>query len=332
MNMRRRSRSLGIGAIAAVAMLFSSAAFAQETDRDSSRRSRDRAPAVAKIGEPAPNFRARDANDKLYRLSDYEGKIVVLQWINPGCPVCRRVNSTGLTRNMVKQLRAIDSEVVHLTVDSTQNIDVDKSVAYLKEHGVKSPLLIDTSGRLGRAYAAKTTPHMYIIDQKGILRYNGAIDDDPSGAKGAGATNYVVNAVQLMASGETVTPFETKAYGCAVKLAPASESRERGGERRRGGFGFGGADREELMKRFDTDGDGELNDEERQAMRETMRAEWEARMLEEFDADGDGELSEEERQKAREAMGRGRGGGRGGAGGRGGGAAGGDGGDGGDGG
>ncbi|MHC4129834.1 MAG: thioredoxin domain-containing protein [Planctomycetota bacterium] len=81
-------------------------------------------------------------------------------------------------------------------------------------------MLIDRDGKVGHLYGAKRTPHMFVVDAKGILRYQGAIDDDSSGDKGDRATNYVVQAVRQIAAGDTVTPDVTRAYGCSVKYAP----------------------------------------------------------------------------------------------------------------
>ncbi|MHC4766083.1 MAG: thioredoxin domain-containing protein, partial [Planctomycetota bacterium] len=92
--------------------------------------------------------------------------------------------------------------------------------AYFKTHKIDAPVLIDRDGKVGHLYGAKRTPHMFVVDAKGILRYQGAIDDDSSGDKGDRATNYVVQAVRQIAAGDTVTPDVTRAYGCSVKYAP----------------------------------------------------------------------------------------------------------------
>ena len=170
----------------------------------------------AKVGEEAPNFTLKDAEGKEYSLADYKGKIVVLQWINPDCPVCRRVASTGLVNTMVKKLKEIDSEIVHLAINSTHYMDGAKSAAYLKKHKIEAPALIDQDGTVGHMYGALTTPHMYVIDTEGVLRYQGAFDNDPSG-NNDDATNYVINAVTQITEGETVSPDYAKPYGCKVK-------------------------------------------------------------------------------------------------------------------
>jgi len=173
----------------------------------------------AKIGKPAPDFTLKDAKGKEYTLASYKekGEIVVLQWINPGCPVCKRVTSKGPIKKMVKELEAIDSSVVILAINSTYGTPPADSAAYLKKHAYDVPALSDGDGKVGHMYGAKTTPHMYVIDGKGILRYSGALDDDGRGRKGDEAINYVVNAVRQIKAGETVSPDQVKSYGCSVK-------------------------------------------------------------------------------------------------------------------
>ncbi|MEE8154648.1 MAG: redoxin domain-containing protein [Phycisphaerales bacterium] len=333
--MRIRNSSLFLAGLCT--MLGAASAFGQAPDRPSLRPS-DRAK-IAKVGEPAPNFTLNDASGKSHTLADYKGKLVVLQWINPDCPICRRVNQSGITTKMAKSIRAVEKDFVHLTIHSTHYMEPDKSVAYLKEHKVKAPVLDDRTGKVGHLYGAKTTPHMYVIDKKGILRYAGAIDDDNNGTNREGATNYVINAVRQIAAGETVAPDMTKAYGCSVKYDPNAPKRERPARGQRGnrqgrggraGFGFG-----QMLERFDTNSNGKLDADELSELPQRMRdrileadsnddgaideSEIKAmqdaqrkRTLERYDKDGDGKLSDEER----EAMRQDRRGGRGGDGGR----------------
>jgi peroxiredoxin len=176
----------------------------------------DKSTAKAQVGEPAPNFTLADADGKEHSLSDFKGKIVVLQWINPKCPVCVRCASTGIVQDMHEDVKGLDDDVVFLAINSTHWMTVKDSAAYLKEKKLDMPGLDDQDGKVGRLYGAKTTPHMYVIDQKGILRYSGAIDNDRRGNKDD-AMNYVVNAVSQIVAGETVSPDRTQPYGCSVK-------------------------------------------------------------------------------------------------------------------
>jgi peroxiredoxin len=185
-------------------------------------RGQGRAPATAaaEIGEPAPAFTLADSTGKSHALADYRGKIVVLQWINPTCPVCRRVCSTGLVTAMRKQLDEITPGVVYLGINSTHYMEPSVGEAYFKTHKIDAPVLIDRDGKVGHLYGAKRTPHLFVIDAEGVLRYQGAIDDDQRGDKGEKATNYVVQAVRQIVAGETVAPDITRSYGCTVKYAP----------------------------------------------------------------------------------------------------------------
>ncbi|MCH8314699.1 MAG: redoxin domain-containing protein [Planctomycetes bacterium] len=338
--MRIRNSSLYLAGLCA--MLGAASAFGQTLDRQS-RRPSDRAD-IAKVGEPAPNFTLNDASGKSHTLADYRGKLVVLQWINPDCPICTRVNRSGITTEMTKAIRAIAKDFVHLTIHSTHYMELDKSVAYLKQHKVKATVLDDRDGKVGHLYGAKTTPHMYVIDEKGILRYAGAIDNDDNGKNRDGATNYVINAVRQIAAGETVAPDLTKSYGCAIKYDPNAAKRERPargqrGDRQgrggRGGFGFGGA---QMLDRLDTNGDGKIDADELSELPQRMKdrileadtngdgavdeSELKAmeearhqRLLERYDKDGDGKLSDEEREAMRQDRPGSRRGGRGGDGG-----------------
>jgi peroxiredoxin len=176
--------------------------------------------AKAAIGKPAPAFELKDEKDQSYVLADYRGKIVVLQWINPGCPVCRRTFSAGKVAAMRKQLEALSDDIVHLTINSTYTAEPAASAAYLKSYQIDAPALSDRDGTVGHLYGAEHTPHMFVIDAEGILRYQGAFDDDERNEKGDAATNYVVQAVKQILAGETVSPDRTRAYGCTVKYAP----------------------------------------------------------------------------------------------------------------
>lgn len=264
---------------------------------------RRQAPRLARIGELAPSFNLKDASGKSYSLSDYKGKIVVLQWISQDCPVCIRVSSTGLVDDMLKTIKGIDGNVVHLTIHSNAGAKISKSAEYLKKYNIKSPALDDTNGRIGRIYGAKTTPHMYVIDKEGILRYSGAIDDDQAGRKGSDATNYVVNAIQQIATNETVTPDKTKSYGCSIKYASASQRPSRG---ERGERGQRGGRAGQMFSRLDTNGDGQIDAKEMESLPENRRQ----AILDRFDTNKNGALDKEEIEAASQQRRRGGGEGR----------------------
>lgn len=171
---------------------------------------------AAKVGEKAPAFTLKDAAGKEYSLEDYKGKTVVLQWINPGCPVCNGLVTDGSVATMEDQAKAADPDVVFLFINSTykDRENGEKSAKYLADGKVDGPALIDGEGAVGQAYGAKVTPHCFVVDGSGTLVYAGAIDNEESGDK---RVNYVVNAVSAVKSGKQPSPATTRPYGCGVK-------------------------------------------------------------------------------------------------------------------
>lgn len=183
------------------------------------------APALAapEIGKAAPDFTATDSNGKEHKLSDYKGKIVVLEWNNPECPYVKKHYDA---KNMQKlQEEKTTKGIVWLTVNSGAegkqgHLTGAAANAYIAEKGAKqTAYLIDAKGEVGKAYEAKTTPHMFVIDKEGNLVYDGAIDDNDSAnpADAATAKNYVSAAIDALEAGKTVETSKTKPYGCGVK-------------------------------------------------------------------------------------------------------------------
>jgi peroxiredoxin len=172
--------------------------------------------AGAKVGEAAPNFTLKTTDGKDWSLSDAKGKVVVLEWVNPNCPVCVRVCKEGIVADTLKGCKEQFADVVYVAINSSaaQPDSLAATAEYLKSHKLEVPALLDNDGKVGQMYGARTTPHCYVIDRNGVLVYQGAIDDSPSGGA---KTNYVVNAVKQLKAGEKVSPSETKPYGCSVK-------------------------------------------------------------------------------------------------------------------
>ena len=139
---------------------------------------------AARVGEAAPDFTATDSNGKTHHLADYKGKYVVLEWHNQGCPYTRKHYESGNMQHLQKEWT--EKGVVWFTVISsapgTQGyVTAPQENDYLKKmNAVPTAVLLDPDGNLGHMYAAKTTPHMYIINPAGVLIYNGAIDDHPT--------------------------------------------------------------------------------------------------------------------------------------------------------
>ena len=180
------------------------------------------AAAKLSIGDTAPAFTLTDLDGNTHSLSDYTdaGNIVVLEWYSPTCPFVRKHyrNDTGTMLNIQKNLDGQD--VVWLRINSARaghgDSDSEMNTKQAKEWGITTPILMDTSGKVGKSYGAKRTPDMYIISADGTLAYHGAIDNR-SDAAAPGDVNYVSSAVDEMLAGKPVTKAETKPYGCGIK-------------------------------------------------------------------------------------------------------------------
>jgi peroxiredoxin len=199
---------LAIALVAGVAALFTSSNARAEP-----------AAVKAKVGQPAPQFTLTDQTGKEVKLSDYAGKIVVLEWFNEQCPFVVKFYKDGHMNKFASELAAKD--VVWLAVNSSNFATNDTNKKVAGEWSINRPILNDASGAVGNAYGAKTTPHMYVINKDGVLAYAGAIDDKRSTNSGDidGAKNYVKQAVNQLLAGQSVSEPETQAYGCSVKYA-----------------------------------------------------------------------------------------------------------------
>lgn len=182
-------------------------------------------PAYAEVGvgSPAPDFTLTDASGNPVSLSSFKGKNVVLEWFNPGCPFVKKFYSNGDMQRF--QSKVVSEGGVWLTINSSAagkqgHIAQDKAKEVSSESGLKSTaLLLDSNGAVGKTFGARTTPHMFVIDAKGTLVYDGAIDSEASTEPDdiSGATNYVLAAIDTLKSGGTVSPASTEPYGCSVK-------------------------------------------------------------------------------------------------------------------
>ena len=178
------------------------------------------APAAAgvKPGDVAPGFTLKDINGVEHSLAQYlaDGKIVVLEWFNPDCPFIVKHHKLNKTMNDTYAMLG-HKGMVWLAINSgapgKQGAGLERNQKAYAEYEMSFPLLLDESGSVGRAYGAKTTPHMFVIDANGTLAYNGAIDSGP----GAETTNYVDAALTALASGKRPDPATTKPMGCSVK-------------------------------------------------------------------------------------------------------------------
>jgi len=185
------------------------------------------ASASAAIGQPAPSFRATDVAGKQVSLADFKGRYVVLEWNNPGCPFVQKHYDSGNMQTLQKRFGA--ENVAWLSVNSTNEGSSDympaaKLAAWFKQqNAAPTAVLMDPTGAVGRAFGAKVTPHMFVIDPNGTLVYAGAIDDKRSTnvADVKTATNYVVAALTDAKSGKPVSKANNHAYGCTIKYSSA---------------------------------------------------------------------------------------------------------------
>jgi peroxiredoxin len=178
---------------------------------------------VPSIGSNAPDFSLTDANGKTHSLSQYKGKYVVLEWFNPECPFVKKHYGSNNMQNLQKEFT--DKGVVWLTINSnapgTQGSltaeQAQKILASWKTH--ETALLLDPEGNAGRAYGAKNTPNMVVINPDGKVIYHGAIDSKatPNPSDIPNSTNYVKAALDESLAGKSVATPETKPYGCSVK-------------------------------------------------------------------------------------------------------------------
>jgi peroxiredoxin len=188
-------------------LLFTTAAFAS----------------TPKSGETSPDFSLTGADGKTYKLSQFKGKTVVLEWFNKDCPYVRKFYDHKVMQSLQKEQTA--KGVVWLTIVSSAAgkegaMDAAAATKLITDWGMSpTAILFDAKGEVGKNYGAKTTPHMYIVDKTGKFAYMGAIDDRPSASKKSleGANNYVSAALTSLEKNEPVKTASTTPYGCSVK-------------------------------------------------------------------------------------------------------------------
>ena len=181
--------------------------------------------AAQRTGAMAQDFKLTDVNGKTVQLSQFRGKTVVLEWHNPGCPfVSKHYNSGNM---QMTQKAARQQGAVWLTINSGAKgkqghmSGAEAKALIAKQNVQSSNYLFDTRGVVGKAYGAKTTPHMYIIDDAGILVYQGGIDDKPTAdpADIKDARNHVLAALGEIKAGNKVSVAQSRPYGCSVKYS-----------------------------------------------------------------------------------------------------------------
>jgi peroxiredoxin len=175
------------------------------------------------IGKAAPDFTLKDLAGKEVKLASFKGKVVVLEWFNPGCPFVQRSHTVGSLVDTAK--RHMKDGVAWLAINSgapgKQGNDAAMNAEAAKKWSLPNPILHDDTGTVGKAYGATNTPNMFVIDKSGTVVYAGAIDNSPDGEgkspQGGKLVNYVDAALDDVAAGRAVKTAVTKPYGCSVK-------------------------------------------------------------------------------------------------------------------
>ena len=212
----RRNLSLAAGMATAIALtagaLITSTAAAEDISAPT-------------IGETAPGFTGTNSNGETVSLSDFDGKTVVLEWTNDGCPFVKKHYAEPRKNMQGMQTDAGDDDIVWLSIISSApgkqgHVDGAGANELTTSRGAApTHVILDPSGDIGRLYKAKTTPHMFVIEGDQSLAYMGAIDSNSSAnpADIDTATNYVTAALDAVEAGTPVETTSTKPYGCSVK-------------------------------------------------------------------------------------------------------------------
>jgi peroxiredoxin len=175
------------------------------------------------VGKTAPDFTLKDLTGKEVKLASFKGKVVVLEWFNPGCPFVKKSHTVGSLVDTAK--RHAKAGVVWLGINSgapgKQGNDLAMNTEAVKTWSMAYPVLRDEVGTVGKAYGATNTPNMFVINKAGTVVYAGAIDNSPDGEgqspEGGKLVNYVDAALAALAAGRAVATPVTKPYGCSVK-------------------------------------------------------------------------------------------------------------------
>ena len=171
---------------------------------------------TAKVGSAAPEFSLKDQNGNAVKLSDFKGKIVVLEWTNPECPFVQRHYKEKTMAKLAETYK--DKGVAWLSINSSEDANPKENLTWSQQNHLAYPVLDDAKGIVAKEYAPKSTPTLYVINKDGKLVYRGGIDNDPDGDT-PHRINYVQKALDEVLAGKTVSQPETKSYGCGVHYA-----------------------------------------------------------------------------------------------------------------
>ena len=188
--------------------------------------------ARAELGKPAPVFTLAGVDGKEHGLAELRGKTVVLEWFNPDCPFVKFAHKKGPLASQAKQ--TVTDDIVWLSINSggegKQGHGLQRNQQALTEYAMDNPVLLDPSGAVGKAYGAEKTPHMFVVDPKGVLVYRGGIDNAPIGridnerprypdSPTDTVVNYIRGALQDIGASRPLRLPDTPAYGCSVKYS-----------------------------------------------------------------------------------------------------------------
>ena len=182
-----------------------------------------RPPQQAALDSPAPLFTLRDADGNPHSLQEYSGRYVILEWVNFRCPFVGKHYGSGAMQELQKSMTARGAVWLSICSSAPGKEGYYEGTALKEklqeEHASPTAYLVDPDGTVGRLYGAKTTPHMFIIDPKGVLIYEGGIDNIPSTDTEdiARATNYVKEVMAEAWDGKPLPVKATRSYGCSVK-------------------------------------------------------------------------------------------------------------------
>jgi len=214
-------RNMSLGAAAVLIVLFAVAAALAGDEQPGKKPAAEAVekPATVKVGQDVPDFTVLDCSGKKHKLSDYKDKVLVLDWVNQECPWSRK--SVPVVKALEKKYA--EKGVVWLGVESTFSRKPEENEKYIEDAGLPFTILMDNDGKVGKAFGAKTTPHVFIIN-KGKLVYTGALHDDQYGKKPeAEVRNYVDEALAAVLAGKDVPLAETTPWGCGVKYKDADK-------------------------------------------------------------------------------------------------------------
>lgn len=216
----KNTNVIGLCVVSAILLVLFGCKKDEAEQQEPAEDQRAQQPAEKESEGTAPEFTLKSFSGEQVSLSDYKGKIVVLEWFNDECPFVRyHYEQADTMIDLANKYK--DQGVVWLAVNSTSHVKGEQVQSFAEKHNIPYPILDDRSGEVGKAYGAERTPHMFVIDKEGDIVYEGAIDNAPIGNvnRGEEKTNYVEAALSELINGDEVTIPETAPYGCTVKYA-----------------------------------------------------------------------------------------------------------------